>query len=418
MAEGVETMVAERAGSVSRAAMLRVFGNGNFRLLWLAQLVSQAGDRAHQIALPIYVGMVTGSALHVGLLFATVSLCHILLGPLAGTLVDRWERRRVMIYSDLIRAGLVLLVPTLLWIDIRLAYPVTFLMTTALLFFGPARLSILPDLVSEDELVEANSVFSITETSVDLVGFTLAGIVVSLLGAIPVFYFDALTYLVSAALISLIAFRERSRPRRMTGFSELVEDLRAGARFLWGNAVLRANTILFFVAPLAVGVVAALTPMYSLQVLGTGAWGYGILEASMGLGALVGGLLVGRYLSRRPKGPVILLGFTVMGLCTAALGLTHGLLAAALWFAGSGLGNMFFYINSVALVQKLTPIELRGRVFSLRMVLIQAGIMASAALGGALAGSWGIQGVFLVAGLLLVAISALAARWPEVRGAE
>lgn len=409
-------LIAEREPETQGAAG-RVFRNRNFTLLWLAQLISFAGDRGHQIALPIYVGLITGSTLQVGLLFATISLTYVILGPVAGSLVDRWDRRQVMIGADLFRFGIVLSIPTLLAVDIRLAYVSAFLVTLATLFFNPARLSLLPDLVADEELVEANSVFSITEKTMDLLGFAAAGVFVALVGAIPAFYIDSFTYLVSAALIHLIASPDRARVRRMPRLQEITTDLLSAAQFLWREPVLRANTAMFFIGPASVGVVTALTPMYSLQILGTGAWGYGLLEAAMGLGAILGGILVGRYLLRQAAGPVILSGFLLMGLATMAIGYSRSLALAAVWFALSGLGNMLFFINSISLVQRLTPADLRGRVFALRMVLIQSGLMLSAALGGALADKLSIPLVFLLAGAVLVAATALAFLSPEVRAA-
>lgn len=361
------------------------------------------------------MGIVTGSTLQVGLLFATISLTYVLLGPFAGSIVDRWDRRRVMIGADLFRFGVVLLIPTLLRMDIRMAYVTAFLVSAATMFFNPARLSLMPDLVDDEELVEANSVFSVTEKTMDLLGFATAGVVVSLIGAIPTFYFDSATYLLSALLLGLVAATDAGRISRLPPAREMLQDLRDGAGFLWHNPVLRANTALFFVGPISVGVVTALTPMFSLRVLGTGAWGYGVLEASMGLGAVLGGALVGRYLARRRMGPVILGGFLTMGLATTFMGLSSGIWVAAVWFAASGLGNMLFLINSISLVQRLTPPELRGRVFSLRMVIIQSGLMLSAAIGGGVADLVSIPTVFIVAGLILVAATGLAALSPAVR---
>src|SRR4029079_11127435 len=122
-------------------------------------------------------------------------------------LVDRWDHREVMIVSDLLRAGLVLLIPIAAVTNLALAFPIVFLVTTVSIFFRPAKGAILPRIVGPDDLVPANSALWVGETFADIVGYALAGIFVALLrDQLPVaFWVDSVTYLASAVLISAIA---------------------------------------------------------------------------------------------------------------------------------------------------------------------------------------------------------------------
>ncbi len=192
-------------------------------------------------------------------------------------------------------------------------------------------------------------------------------------------------------------------------------ELRAGFEFLRRNTYLAGNTLLLTIMPLAAGAATAMTPMYSMLVLGAGAWGFALLEASMGLGSILGGIGVSRFGQRYRKGHLILLGFGGFGLSIAALALTSNLYLALMLFALDGLANMLFYIPSVTLVQELTPSGFRGRVFSLRSALIRTGMMISSALGGMIAESINVQAVFLLAGGLVILFSLASAFIPSIR---
>jgi hypothetical protein len=130
--------------------------DARFSAFWLASVVSMFGDRLHQIALGVMVLAVTGSALQTGLVFLAATLPNLVLGPIAGTFVDRWDQKRVMIASDLIRAGLVAAIPFIVEVSVWLVYPLAFLVTTVSLFFRPAKAAIVPRIVPRSDLMPAN----------------------------------------------------------------------------------------------------------------------------------------------------------------------------------------------------------------------------------------------------------------------
>ena len=187
---------------------VRLALNGSFSAMWAGQLISMFGDRLNQLALVAVVLVTTGSALASGLAFFVATLPNLLLSPIAGTLVDRWDHKETMVVSDLLRAALVLLVPVAAEVDIVLVYPLIFTITTVSVFFRPARVAILPRIVPEEDLLSANSAMWVGETIADVVGYPLAAIFVTMLGTlVPLaFWVDAATYLASAALLSTIVY--------------------------------------------------------------------------------------------------------------------------------------------------------------------------------------------------------------------
>ena len=161
-----------------------------------------------------------GSPLASSLVFVAAFIPNLVMSPIAGTLVDRWDRREVLIVSDLLRAAIVLLIPMAIVLNVLLVYPLVFVMTSISIFFRPARAAILPQIVRKDELVTANSALWVGETLGDVVGFPLAALFVAALGsAIPVaFWLDAATYIGSALLLStLVVHAIEPRTRRPNG---------------------------------------------------------------------------------------------------------------------------------------------------------------------------------------------------------
>ena len=152
--------------------------------------------------------MTTGSALASGLAFFVATLPNLLLSPIAGTFVDRWDHKDTMVVSDILRAVLVLLVPVAASVNIVLVYPLIFLVTSVSVFFRPARVAILPKIVPAEDLLSANSAMWVGETIADIIGYPLAAIFVTSLGTlVPLaFWVDAATYVASAALLSTIVY--------------------------------------------------------------------------------------------------------------------------------------------------------------------------------------------------------------------
>ena len=125
--------------------------NGSFVSLWAGQLISLFGDRIHQLALAAAVLITTGSALATAMVFVTATIPNLLLSPIAGTLVDRWDHKEVLVVSDLLRATVVLLIPIAIVTNILFVYPLVFALTSISIFFRPARVAIVPQIVRQDE---------------------------------------------------------------------------------------------------------------------------------------------------------------------------------------------------------------------------------------------------------------------------
>jgi MFS family permease len=400
--------------------------DGDFTALWVGQLVSFFGDRVHQVAIAFLVLGLTGSPIAVSAVFLAAFVPNLLLGPIAGVLVDRWDHREVMVVSDVLRAAIVLLIPVAAAIDVLLIYPLVFALTSVTIFFRPARTAVIPRIVEQDELVTANSAMWVGETLADVIGYPIAGLFVAFLGSALAlaFWLDAATYVASAVLIATMGIPPVARAAGSVigaGLRGVAADLLEGWRFLRGDAVLLANTLQGAVAQLSVGATIALTPIYAAQVLDLGRLdgpaAYALLETGVGIGNLVGGFAVGLVGMRFAKGRMVIAGFALYGLCVIGLALTGNVAVAVGLMAGCGVANMIYVIPSQTLFQERTPAQLIGRAVSFRFALVTASMTAAMAVAGFAAQAVGVPAVIAATGAVTLVAGLAGLLTPAVRDA-
>jgi len=375
-----------------------------YRRLWSARTVSQVGDVAQFTTLALLLVHLTGSAVGVtGAVVAEIAAV-LLLGPLAGSLVDRLQRVRVMVVADVVR---VLLAATLsVWHDTpAVAYAVAFGLAAGQAFFGPAAQSLLPSLVADEELVAANSGIWTAAVTAQVLVAPVAVLLATRVGFGVAFAVNAVSFAVSAAVLT--GLREPGRIVPVT-VSNPFAHARDGLRALAALPLLRALAIGQFLAALSAGATSALLVVLAQDRLGGGG-GYGLLVAAIGVGAALAPLLVVRRL-RDPRRPLLVFGpYAVRDLVDLVLSIvtTVPLATGALLFYGlsTSTGNVTFS----SLLQSRVPDGLRGRAFAGFDLLWQTGRLLSLLGGGLLADAVGIRAVYLLGGLLLLAAAGVGA---------
>jgi predicted MFS family arabinose efflux permease len=415
---------------VRRHPYVRLALNSNFSALWTGQLISLFGDRVHQIGLTFLVAAVTDSPVAVAFVFVAATLPNLLLSPVAGAYVDRWNQRDVMIVSDLLRAAAVLMIPIVAAANIYLIYPLIFLITSISIFFRPARVAVLPRIVRSDELVTANSAMWAGETFADVMGYPLAGIFVAFLGsALPLaFWFDAATYAASAILIASISVPAVRRHRAASGAdtgpdsaSGVIAEMREGLRFLRRDQVLFANTIQAAFAQLSLGALTALTPIFVRDVLAPTdvdpKAAYAFLETAIGIGNLMGGFVIGLIGMRLARGRAVIGGYVLWGASIVLFAISGNLAADFGILLGAGIANMLFVIPSQVLFQERTPADMIGRVIGFRFALVFGSMTLAMALGGLAASVVGTTAVLVVTGVIAVVAGLAGLFVPEARDA-
>ena len=399
--------------------------NPSFSALWAGQIISLFGDRVNQIALAAFVFELTDSALLTALMFFVATVPNLFLSPIAGTFVDRWDQKQVLVVSDILRAAVVLLVPVAILLNVWIAYPLVFLLTTISIFFRPARQAILPRIVDEEDLLPANSAMWVAETIADVINYPLAGLFVVFLrdSLALAFWFDSVTYLASAGLIATVVVpplihRAAARsgddaetadetPGTDEGRTSVGEDLRAGWGFLRRETVLLANTFQGAAGQFSLGMLLVATVILAREITTAPepAWRatYAFMETAIGAGSLIGGFLLGAVAGRARKGRLIIGAYIAFGVGGVALGLVGNVAAVLGILFGMGVANMAFVIPSQTLFQERTPPELMGRVVSFRFALVFGGMSLAMAAGGVLVELFTAAPVIIGAGLISIA---------------
>ncbi len=336
-------------------------------LLWMAQAISSLGDWALMIAIPVTVYNATGSRTALSFAFVFETLPLLVLGVLAGVVVDRWERRRLMIASDLGRmlATLLLLgIPSIthlsqggLWI----IYGVAFLSAALGSVFSPARWALMTDLLPRERLMQATALSSSSQRVTALLGPALAGVLLLWLRPKGVFSFDAATFAVSALCVSLVKDPRKARTAvdRLTNFwSEMMEGLRLFAP----GTVLGTLIALIGAAAFAGGIYNTLEYAYVRDVLKLGGPGFGFMMSALGLGALVAVPLIAGPLKAAAPGKMVAAGLAMMSVSIFVLVLSHHSVTGAIAFFMFGLSNMIMYLPVGTLFALAAEPSVRGRV--------------------------------------------------------
>jgi MFS family permease len=398
----------EANATTADPASVSLARNGSFWLLWAGQFVSQMGDRLAMVAFPWFVYQTTGSALGTAAVFALYTLPYVLFGAVAGVVIDRFNKRAVMIAADVARGSLVLVVPLVATRSLPAVYVLSFLMATAAVFFDPCKLAILPDLVTKGRLMRANSLLATGENLTEIVGYAVAGFILAYVSIATAFRIDAVTFAVSAAALALMRYQAPARVAAAHTARSFWHELREGLSFLRHHHALLMNTLMVVAFVAGLGASYPLTFLLAVRVLDAGTKAFGVFEAVIGIGYLAGSLALAAFATRVPKGLAMAVGWATMGVSLIVVAVTDGVWQACIPFAIFGLANAVALIAVDTWLQDVIPERLRGRVFGARFTLTQGTYALSVLVGGALAGLFEVRALFVVAGVLM-AIPGIAA---------
>jgi len=390
-------MTTSRTASPSPFA---VFKKRNFSLLWTGQLVSTMGTALTSLAASIYIFDVTGSALSVSLMLMATAAPSLLVGLFAGVFVDRFDRKIIMITSDVLRAVLVLLIPLLVPHGIFWIYVIVALTSAISQFFDPAHESILPEVASDEELASANSLIAISQFGSTAIGFAAAG----LIGSDNVnlaFYLDAATFLFSGICVALIRVKA-NQPEESTSASIVIQNLRSGLRQLFNTGVLRGLFYIQIIVLISFGFSNALLLPFSVDALHASEFEYGIQEALTSIGFVIASLLLAKVFDRLQAGAWLVISFIGMGIGNAVYSQMYSVPLAIAMITISGFFNAPSAIARRVIVQRYTPPEMRGRVSSVFFVARDILFLIGMAAAG-LADYFDVRLLFLISAIMLIA---------------
>ncbi|MCB0075881.1 MAG: MFS transporter [Anaerolineales bacterium] len=345
----------------------------NFLWLWLAQIVSGLGDTIYNVAVLVTIFERTGSAVQTVTVAVATMLPPVLLSPIAGVVVDRAPRQRVMVIMDLLRAGMV----ALLLLSLRSGfstwaiYAVVAGLAAANAFYLPARLSLLPTLVPKESLVRANSLVMSTNQAVFAAGYLLGGVLVLNFALSTLVALDLASFLLAALFVAFIRPPERATPRPMGRRNPFLASLREGFGYLRHHRLPRALVTMELIEFVPHGLwTAGLMLVFVQQALGGTAADWGYQNAIFFGGQLVGALLAVAWASRLARRPgwLIIANALLFTLATVAYALSPSLLVTALLCFVFGPTSAIRDVMQDSLLQGSVKNELLGRVYSARMM--------------------------------------------------
>jgi Na+/melibiose symporter-like transporter len=395
-----------------RATWRLLAGNRDLRLLFGAGLISMTGDWILRIGLVYYVYALTSSTMASALAMLASFVPQVLLGSVAGIFVDRWDRRRTMVVSNLLLAAGLL--PLLLVDDasrVWIAYAVLFWEGLVAQFFIPAEQALIPSLVDDAQLVGANAVNGQVRDLSRLVGSAVGGVAAAVGGLAGVALMDAASFVISAALIGLMGTRNVAAPSPTAepatdAFVHRVAALRRewadGMRLLSRHRVLRLLTWFVLVTAIGEGIMSTLFAPFVRSVLHGGSGAYGIVVAVQAIGGLIGGLCAVSLAQRVSAARMVGVGSVLFGLVDLAIFL-YPLGYVAVWPAAVGmiivgLPGAISIAGLMTLFQRNTADSHRGRVFGALGAAEGVAVLLGTAAAGWLGEAIGIVPVLAVQG--------------------
>lgn len=382
--------------------------NSNFWKYWTGQTISNLGSSITLFALPLLVYKLTGSALNLGISSAANMLPYLLFGLILGAWVDRVDRKRMMILTDIGRAAIIATIPLLARFDLLNVwwiYAIGFLHSTLTICFSAGEFAAIPSLVDQDNLVTANGRIQASYSAASILGPVLAGALVAIVPLASLMLLDALSFVASAFSLWLVTISFNERSEEAGERKHILQDVVEGLRYVWAHPVLRNISLMMALVNFVMATTGAQLVLFAKQRLQASDTQVGLLFTAGSAGVVVLALLAGPLRKRWTFSRVALGALMFMGLFTLALALTRQYWLALLFESlGQGCG-ILFNINTGSLRQAIVPNHMLGRIMSIASVIAWSAIPLGAFLGGLVINQTGnVALVYGVIGALTILI--------------
>jgi MFS family permease len=383
----------------------------DFAKLWGANTISNVGDGVTVTAGPLLVASFTPDpALVAGALFAQ-QLPWLLFSLISGVYVDRLDRRRLVVVVNLLRGLVMGGLALAAWnglATLPLVYSAFFLLGTGATLANNATVALLPAVVPPEALSRANARLGGVQIVANQLLAPPFGAWLFVAAAALPFGFDALTFLLAAALVGMVHQRYAATPVGVRERQTLRADIAEGVRWLWHHRMLRTLALSLCLMNITLFGIMGILVLYAQQRLGLGPLGYGLLLAVMAVGGVVGTATVSRLESRFGAATLLRAGLVVEAATDLSLGITRSGWVAGVILAVFGIHAMVWGVLTVSLRQRVTPARLLGRVNSVYYLFGTGGSAIGALLGGLLARWLGITAPFWLAGIAVTLLTVVA----------
>jgi MFS family permease len=397
--------------AVSPAPRFPALRSPDFRNLWIGQIISAAGSQMQFAALNWQIYELTHNAVYLGLIGLVRVVPIVLFSLLAGTVADAHDRRRLMLITQSVLAGVALALALLTYwgrAGVAAIYLLTAVGAAAVAFDSPARQALVPSLVPREHLPNAFALNSTGMQVASICGPTIAGFVIGRFGVFPAYALNAVSFL--AVIVALLGMRYRPDQADLAGAAGVsIEALKEGLRFVWQTPILVQIMTLDFLATFFSSA-TALLPIFASDILHVGAEGYGVLSAAPALGSLLAGATMTVLPPVTRQGRTLIWAVFAYGLATIGFGFSRVFALSLLFLAGTGASDTVSTILRQTIRQTITPDRLRGRMVSVNMIFFMGGPQLGELEAGLLARWLGAPFSVISGGVACVLAALLAAR--------
>jgi len=414
----VESAEVARRG-FSLAETFAALRHRNYRLFFAGQLVSLTGTWMQNVAQPWLVYQLTGSPLYLGIVSFASAVPMLLFALWAGVVADRVPKWRLLVVTQ---TAMMLLAFVLAadvfwgWVQPWHIVVLAFLLATANAFDAPARHAFVIEMVGRDDLTNAIALNSTMFNTARIIGPSLAGIALALVGAAWCFFLNGVSFLAVIAGLLLMQIQPTVIARSR---ASAAKQLREGLSYIWRNQTVRSLMGLVAVSNVFAMGYSALMPAFAKDVLGAGEVGLGLLMTSVGVGALVGSLLVAALGHWRRKGILLTMGNLVFPVMVLLLSISRALPLSMLILMFAGMGFMIQNAMANTLIQTSVPDELRGRVMSVYTLVFFGFFPVGGLIAGAMAQEFGVPVGAAFGGTIALGFGLfLLVRVPQIRRLE
>lgn len=404
-----------------KTGMLAVLANRSFLALWLGQLVSKVGDNLATVAALVLINNLAHAAGSATVIVAAALTVPQLFALAGGPLVDRFSRKTIMIITDLLRAGIVLLPLLIQGSDhLYILYISAFLLTTFGSLFLTARNASIPNMVAEEDLLTANALIQATELVSLIVGALLASLIIGLTSANIAFLVDSGSFILSALLLAMAHIPRRRRvatPADTKGvWLKFWHEFKNGFSYIASHKLLLQLMLITMMATWGLSATVLLAAAFFKQLMNMPTQYLGLLQAGEGLGMAIGALLISHYASWARSRQIVSAAMIVLG-----SGIMVFALAPQYWMVLIGALIVGICIVTArttlaAMTQALVPDSQRGRIEGAMVTVIGMGTMAALIMAGIMGDVVGPRAMLAVTGVIVLAAGIVSIF--SLRGAE
>jgi len=370
--------------------------NRNAINLLCSQFISEIGNWIDRVALLTLVYNVSKSSLQMSILSILILSPAIIFGIPFGKIIDLSNKKTILVFGDISRALLVILVPYFT----NYVFLIVFIISSVTAIYENTRNSIIPELITKEEIRKINSLSSSLNSVMMVVGPLIGGLLTSYLNLKYCFFIDSFTFLVSAIFICQISSHKHKSTENQNENIRYLEFL----EYLKSNFIIKSLIILNGLIGLFAGILNGLLIVYMINYLHTDSKGYGFILTSKGIAMVITSLFVYKYIKTIKNETLLLTGVIGLGISIALFSLNKIFVFALIIYFVNGICNSFYAIARTTIIQENCNKKLLGRVFSFNSIVGNISSIISLLIGGIISNTISVKTIFLTSGISIALI--------------